>query len=269
MPAKAQAEVNGTQLYYEITGEGEPLVLLHSGYTDLRIWDDQFHFFGQHFKVIRYDIRGFGRSSRPDGSFAHFEDLKGLLDHLQIEAAHLIGVSMGGSIATDFTLQYPGRVKSLVLSGASLNGFAGTIDEASKQRSAAGMSIVKRDHNFAQSVEFMLNDPMWRLDDPRQRERLKGMFEGNSLAWALANWVRAAEPPAAGRLSEIRQRTLLITGSEDSLPIRQIAAALQAGIPGSQAITLTGTGHLPNMDRPAEFNRIVLEFLTGVAKGEF
>jgi pimeloyl-ACP methyl ester carboxylesterase len=72
------AEVNGTSQYYEMTGEGEVLVLLHSGFTDLRQWDDQFNFFGKYFKVIRYDIRGLGKSDRPSKPFSHVEDLKGL-----------------------------------------------------------------------------------------------------------------------------------------------------------------------------------------------
>lgn len=93
------AKVNGTHLHYEIIGAGETLVLLHSGFTDLRLWDDQFYFFGKYFKVIRYDIRGFGRSDKPSEPFSHVEDLKGLFNYLGIKKAHLMGVSMGGSIA--------------------------------------------------------------------------------------------------------------------------------------------------------------------------
>jgi len=90
-----------------MAGEGEVIVLLHSGFTDLRLWDNQFNFIGEHFKVLRYDIRGFGKSYRPSEPFSHFEDLKELLNYLGIEKAHLIGVSMGGSIAIDFTIHYP------------------------------------------------------------------------------------------------------------------------------------------------------------------
>ena len=160
-------------------GEGDVLVLLHSGYTDLRLWDDQFELFGRYFKVIRYDIRGFGRSDKPSEPFSHFEDLKELLNYLGIDKAHLVGVSMGGSIAIDFTLQYPDLVEYLVLSGSSLNGYLYANDEASSQRDLAGMSIIKRDENFNQSVEFMLANPMWRQTNSKTRQRLMNMFTGH------------------------------------------------------------------------------------------
>lgn len=255
------AAVGGTRLYYEVTGEGEALVLLHSGFTDCRMWDDQFETFGKHFKVIRYDIRGFGRSDRPSGPFSNFEDLKELLSYLGIERAHLVGVSMGGSIAIDFALQYPDSVECLVLSGSSLNGFNPTMDEASRQRSLAGVSMARRDVNFDKSVEFMLNDPMWRQNNPKARQQLKDMFTSTSLEWALEDMATIACPPASERLSEITKRTLLIVGSEDSKPVQEIARVLKSGIATSQEVCMNGTGHLPNLDKPQVFNEIVLNFL--------
>lgn len=255
------AKVNGTSLYYEMTGEGEVLVLLHSGFTDLRLWDNQYNFLGKYFKVIRYDIRGFGKSDRPSEPFSHFEDLQALFEYLGIKKAHLLGVSMGGSIAIDFTLQYPELVKSLILSGSSLNGYNPTVDEASKQRSLAGISIAKRDENFNQSVEFMLDNPMWRQSNPKARQHLKSMFMDTSLEWALEDIEKTVNPPASERLSEITKRTLLIIGSEDCQPIKEIARVLESDITMVQKVEINGTGHLPNLDKPDKFNKIVLEFL--------
>jgi pimeloyl-ACP methyl ester carboxylesterase len=261
------AKVNGTLLNYEMTGEGEVVVLLHSGFTDLRLWDDQFDFLGKHFKVVRYDIRGFGKSDRPDGPFSHFEDLKGLFNYLGIEKAHLVGVSMVGSIAIEFTLQYPELVKCLILSGPSLKGYNPNVDEASKQRSLAGISIAKRDKNFNQSVEFMLYNPMWMQSTPKARQHLKNMVMDTSLEWALEDIEKAVNPPASERLSEITKRTLLIIGSEDCQPIKEIARVLESCITMVRKVEINGTGHLPNLDKPDKFNKIILEFLMNSQEG--
>lgn len=254
-------KVNGASLYYEIAGEGEVVVFLHSGFTDLRLWDDQFDFLEKYFKVIRYDVRGFGKSDRPSEPFSHFEDLKELFNYLGIEKAHLVGVSMGGSIAIDFTLQYPELVQCLVLSGSSLNGYKLNADETAKQMSLAGMSIAKKDENLIQSVEFMLDNPIWRQSNWKAHQRLKDMFMSTSLEWALEDIEIIANPPASERLSEISKETLLVIGSEDSQPIKEVIKVLELGITNAKKVQIEGTGHLPNLDKPDEFNKIILEFL--------
>lgn len=267
MSTNGFAKVNGTKLYYEMKGEGECLVLIHSGLTDLRQWDNQFDFLGKYFKVIRYDIRGFGKSDRPQEPFSHFEDLKALFDYLSIKEAHLVGVSMGGSIAIDFTLQYPHLVKDLILSGPSLNGYRFIVDEESKLRSLAVMSIAKRDKDFNKSIEFMLDNPMWRQSNPKARQHLKNMFLDTSLEWALGDIEKTVNPPASERLSEITKNTLLIIGLEDSVPIKEIAKALELNLLRIKKVEIDGTGHLPNLDKPDEFNKIILEFLMKIKNG--
>jgi pimeloyl-ACP methyl ester carboxylesterase len=254
--------VNGTKLYYEVAGKGEALILLHSGYTDSRLWDYQFELFSKYFKVIRYDIRGFGRSDRPEQSFSHIEDLRGLLSNLDIDKTHLVGVSMGGSIAIDFTIQYPEMVDSLVLSGPSINGFKPNIDEASQRRSLMGISIVKGDDELDKSIEFMLDDPMWRQCNPRAHNHLKKMFQETSLEWLLDTAINVQCLPSYNRISEINNRTLLIIGSEDSQPIKEIGQELEVKIATLKSVIINDTGHLPNLDKPEIFNKLVLHFLT-------
>src|SRR5690606_6601331 len=117
------ADINGARLYYEVAGEGPALVLLHAGICDSRMWDDQFAAFAKHYRTVRYDLRGYGQSNPVAGRFAHYEDLRALLDHLGIERAYLIGVSFGGMIAIDFTLTYPQRVAGLILVGTGVDGY--------------------------------------------------------------------------------------------------------------------------------------------------
>ena len=117
------ADVNGTRLYYELAGEGHPLLLIHGFTLDTRMWDDQFDAFAQRYQVIRYDVRGFGRSAVPTHEpYSHHDDVKALLDYLDIAHAHILGHSMGSGIATDFVLAYPEMADSLISVGTVVHG---------------------------------------------------------------------------------------------------------------------------------------------------
>jgi 3-oxoadipate enol-lactonase len=122
------AEVNGARIYYEVAGEGEPLVFVHAGIADSRMWEGQVAAFAERYKVIRYDLRGFGKTEMVEGPFSHHEDLRGLLDFLGLERTHLVGCSMGGGAVLDFALEYPERVGDLVLVGSAIGGFRPDFD---------------------------------------------------------------------------------------------------------------------------------------------
>ena len=115
--------INDTRLYCSITGEGEPLVLLHGGASDLRIWDHQVETLARTLRVIRYDQRGYGKSDIPVSLFSYVDDLRGLIDALKLERVSVIGSSLGGSVAIDFALKYPERIRSLILVGPALSGY--------------------------------------------------------------------------------------------------------------------------------------------------
>src|ERR1044071_4596306 len=117
--------VNGADLYYEAKGRGFPIVFVSGGgILDRRGWDEQFEVFSRHYRAIRYDVRGIGKSARPQTSFSHSEDLYALLRHLKIKRAHVVGLSVGGAIAIDFAIEHPEFVDRLILAASGLSSDA-------------------------------------------------------------------------------------------------------------------------------------------------
>lgn len=119
---------NNGQIYYEVTGSGDPIIFAHGFTLDHTMWKPQVEHFSKNCQVITYDARGFGESSLPNGLYDHAADLHALLKHLNIKQAHLVGLSMGGRIATSFTIAYPEMVTSLTLMNAALDGYKSEVD---------------------------------------------------------------------------------------------------------------------------------------------
>jgi len=262
------ADVHGAQLYYEIAGAGFPLILLHAGIADSRMWDAQFEVFARKFLTVRYDMRGFGRSPMPSqGDFCLYDDLDGLLDALGLDSAMLVGLSLGGSTALDFTLAHPNRVDALVACGASLSGFPwsnmilegwGAVDEAvEKGDKAAAIEL-----DLRMWVDGPSRQPD-QVDEPireRVREMLAPLYdiaEGDATE-------RRLDPPAIHRLGEIHTPTLIVVGDQDMPDMMGIADKLEAGIRGARKVVISGAAHMVNMEKPEQFNHDVLEFLTDV-----
>lgn len=255
----------GAEIYYEVAGEGEPLLLIHAGVADSRMWDDQFSVFAQEYRVIRYDIRGFGRSVYPHGPFAHHEDPAALLKHLGITKAHVLGVSFGGRTAIDFTLAHPELVSSLVLVAPGVSGGEPAEDmiaywteedrllESGDLEGAAEITV----HTW---VDGPKRTP--EQLDPAIRRRVHDM---QYLAYTLPvpedMSVLELDPPAKQRLHEIHVPTLIIVGDYDLASVQERTAYLSHEIAGAEAIIIPQTAHMLNMEKPAEFNQAVLAFL--------
>src|SRR5215210_871503 len=259
------AEVNGAGIYYEVAGEGEPLVLVHAGIADSRMWDDQLAAFAGGYRVLRYDMRGFGRTEMVEGPFSHHEDLRGLLDFLGVGRAHLVGCSMGGGAVLDFALEYPERAGNLVLVGSAVGGFRPDFgpprqwDELVAADEAGDLERVSE-----LEVEIWVVGPERSPDDvdPSVRDLVQEMnliALQNEAAELGEEW--EPEPPAADRLPDVQAPTLLIVGDEDQPRVFAAADLLEKELPNSRKVVMHGTAHLPNMERPGEFNRIVLDFL--------
>jgi 3-oxoadipate enol-lactonase len=263
------APVYNGELYYEIEGQGHPLVLIHAGVADHTMWDAQVPVFAQRFRVIRYDTRNYGRSRTHDTEFSNRQDLLDLLDHLQVPAAHVLGISRGGSIAVDFTVEHPERVTALVAVAAGLGGW----DFAEGQADPAETAIFEAmDAAYEAGDWERLTDmetAAW-ADGPGQPEgRAPAHVRERVRRWTLDSYTRKdgkttpiqLEPPAAGRLHEIHAPTLILVGDLDEKATRLMADAMASGIPGARKAVFRGVAHMVPLEVPDEFNRTVMSFL--------
>jgi pimeloyl-ACP methyl ester carboxylesterase len=241
---------------------------------DRRSWDDQFALFAQRYQVIRYDQRGFGDSGliTRGEAYSARQDLYALLTFLGVQRTYLVGVSGGGALAIDFTLEHPEMVDALIPVTAGVSGIH-LLEETLRMypealRAAENIDVAFEKHDIAQAVEYSLElwtDGPGRLPgqaDPMVRERVREM--------TMRNWMRPdeeaqtetpplpLEPPARDRLSEIGVPTLVVLGEWD---VPNPLEHLVAQISGAQKVVIGQTAHHPFMEKPAEFNRIVLDFL--------
>ncbi len=261
------ADVNGATLHYEVAGEGGPLVLVHAGISDSRMWDAQVDAFSRFYRTIRYDLRGFGRSPIVEGPYSHHADLRALLDALEVDRASLVGCSMGGATVIDFALENPERVEALVLVGSAVGGFEfdeGPPEEWDGLVAADEAGDLERVSEL--EVRMWVDGPSRGPDAvvPAVRDLVREMNlialenEATQLDEELELW-----PPASTRLSQIQAPTLILVGDKDRARTLAAADLLEGELPDARKMVMAGTAHLPNMECPEEFNRLVLDFLKG------
>lgn len=259
-------KINNANLFYSVIGEGEPLVLIHGNFNDYRIWDYQMSDLTNYYKVIRYDLRGYGKSDTPISSFSHCEDLKALFDTLKIKNATIIGSSYGGSVAIDFLLQYPELVKSLVLVAPSINGYRYPLRimyEAMKNI----FLLKSKGFNFA--IEKFINNPFWEYLLPpvyRQEAREKVLqtirTKKNFYGWDFKLAI-PIKPYAISRLSEIHAPVMIVLSDKDKGFNIKVGERVHKEIHNSKKVVINDCGHLPFVEKPEEFNREILYFLKG------
>ena len=264
------AAINGARIFYRSAGSGPPLLLLHAGICDSRMWEDQIGEFARTYRVIAPDLRGYGQSKMVAGAFSHRQDIRGVMDHLGLARAMFVAVSMAGRNALDLTLEHPDRIEALVLVGAGLSGYRfddpdmAAADEAFDAAIAAG----RLEEAAEIEIKTWVAGPRRSLDrvDARLRGRVRDMILRSYTNPPELGEPLPFEPPASGRLREVRAPTLVIVGDEDVPDVLTIADRLAAGIAGARKVVMRGAAHLPNMEQPAAFNRIVGEFLAGLPK---
>lgn len=258
------ATVNGAKLYYEIAGAGRPLVLLHAGLTDGRMWDDQFHVFAQHYRVMRYDLRGYGKSDQPGESYSHSDDLHGLLQALGIQKAALMGVSLGGRTVIDFALQHPEMVEALILVAAGLSGYQWAESaDLIEANGAANMGDVARAVDILTRVWVDGPNRTPEQVNARVRERVMALLTETLSRPRLRPEPKQVEldPPALKRLREIQAPTLIMVGDKDVLDILVIADLLQKHIEHAETLVIPDAAHMVTLEQPEQVNQAVQHFL--------
>jgi 3-oxoadipate enol-lactonase len=257
------AEVNGARVYYEIAGSGPPLVFIHGFSLDTRMWDDQFEHFAGRYRVLRYDLRGFGKSSLPtEAPFSNHDDLRALLDHVRIDRAHVCGLSSGGGITIDFALEHAGRVRSAVLISSALGGHQGGV--GSMGPSMMAMSKAAKAGDLVSAKRIWVDSPLFapaRLN-PAVAARLRDMVETWS-GWQLTNHANTIDPDPlpVDRVADLVAPTLVIVGEQDNEVVQEIAVQIEAEAPNARRVVVPDAGHMTNMEAPEAVNSHIAAFL--------
>ncbi len=270
VPTTGFAPVKDGQLYYEVQGNGYPLVLIHASCADHTMWQEQFKVLAPTFQVISYDRRGFGQTTAnpldQTVSFFDGQDLYDLLQHLNIKKAYLLGLSGGGLIALDFALAFPDKVAGLILASS---GFSGFEFQATPDENALYGDYMQ----LLQSKEWeqlaTLGAKLW-VDGPRRAtEPTRLAIRKQVYQWLLDGYhrtedmvePRGATPPAVGRLGESEVPTLVMWGDQDESIILAAGETLMSQIKAAQKVVFPDTAHMLNLERPEQFNQEVLDFL--------
>ena len=271
------AKVGSVELYYEEHGTGDPLLLIMGLAADSQAWMFQIPDFAKNYRVIAFDNRGVGRSSKPAGPYTIHEmadDTVGLLDELKIEKAHVVGVSMGGMIAQELVLRNPERVRALVLACTypepdadierartfTVEQFGGSVD------ASGGIHVDLKALNpmmfLQQLLPNVFNQSFIEKELPKLMQVFSGALQyGFSMEAILGQVGAVMTHKATDRLHRIASPTLVITGDADRLVPPASSDVLAREIPNAKLVKIPGGSHGFNFETPDVFNREVLEFL--------
>jgi 3-oxoadipate enol-lactonase len=258
-----------SDLYVEQAGEGSPVVLLHEGIGDSRMWEPQWAAYGERFRVVRFDMRGFGQSPPAVGTFSLSGDVVALLEELALGPVGLVGMSLGGAVAMETTIARPDLVSKLVVVGPGLRGFEMS-DETKKGWADEEAALERGDDDEAVEINLRMwvDGPSRSPDqvDPEMRRKIGEMQRRIIDLWREAGSEDGDHQPLAEdwreRLAEISVPTLILVGELDRPEMHAIAEQLEAEIPNTRRETIAGAAHVPNMEQPEAFDRLVLDFLS-------
>jgi 3-oxoadipate enol-lactonase len=262
------APINDAEIYYEKAGAGQPFVMLHAGVADSRQWNSEFAHFADEYTVIRYDMRGFGRSEPVEGEYSNMADLVALLDYLGVdEPIVIMGCSMGGSLAIDYTLEHPGAVSALIIVGSGPSGME--IEDWTPTPLIEALEAAHKAGDWDKMLEletqlFVDGEGRATADvDPTVRQFA---MEMNRQALDHARKKTGKQLPdtsetAAGRLGNLSAPILIVVGQHDEAYSFTAADFIKERAPVAEVVVLEDTAHLANLDYPNQFQAAVADFL--------
>jgi pimeloyl-ACP methyl ester carboxylesterase len=273
------AKVDGINLYYEETGAGTPLLFVHEFAGETQSWLPQVRFFSRRYRCIAYNARGYPPSDVPEDGNAYsqqraVDDIKGVLDHLGIEKAHVCGLSMGGYATLIFGLVYPERALSLTVAGCGYGSvsndraaFHQDVEVVARRFEQEGMAAVAQFYSKGPTrVQFIDKDPKGWQDFHDQFSR--GSAKGHALTMRGVQLSRPSVFELEKPMERLEVPTLIMTGDEDE-PCLEPALFMKRKIPTSGLVILPKAGHTINLEDPEAFNRALLDFLTAVDAGRW
>jgi pimeloyl-ACP methyl ester carboxylesterase len=258
------------RLAFEDVGEGPVVVLIHPGLWDMRTWDPQVPaLVAAGYRVLRYDVRGYGRSSRPEPgvAYSHVRDLRALLDARDVDTVAIVGCSMGGAIDLDFALTHPDRVWALVLVTPGLGGFESSQEEDDWFEDLVAPieeAIAEGDLERAQDLRL---DLLWAplgTDDEAGRRIREIAFDNLHELTMDESSAEELDPPAAHRLHEVDAPTLVVKAEADPPGMRRISDVIAAGVVDGRVVQIDAADHVVNLRQAAAFDAALFAFLDEV-----
>lgn len=270
------ARINDVNLYYEVYGQGVPIVWSHEFAGDWRSWEPQVNFFSRRYRVVTYNARGYPPSDVPESPDAYsqeqsVDDLCGLLDHLDIETAHVAGLSMGGSVALNFGIKYPNRARSLIVAGAGSGSsdpeaFRDSVNQFARRMERDGMSGVDELSRNPNRLALLRKDP-------RGWQKMADGFKehspvGSANTFRKVQGLRPSIFSLEDRLQTLMVPTLIMVGDEDEGCLDP-GIFMKRKIPHAGLAVFPKSGHLINLEEPALFNALVMDFVSAVDAGKW
>jgi 3-oxoadipate enol-lactonase len=261
--------VSEGKLYYEASGKGPAIVFVHAAIADCRMWNREFAAYAKDHTVVRYDVRGFGRSPPASTEYSDVDDLRALLAHIGVRSATFVGCSNGGRIVLDFAVENPGKVEGMLLVSPGVSGFTAELAPEGKpvfERDGARSAHIPGAWKAGRKQEALeaLREYWTGAQEGANLELVRTMMKENAeeiFTDSSASHNRGPDPPAVGRLGSISAPTLVLLGDRDEPSMTFIVRTVVRGIPHSKLVSVPGGDHLVNLSRSADFDKALRQLL--------